>query len=89
MDIATFLGLIATGATSAATAFVNLFSGLLPVFWTAAEGSTPGGPTIVTIFLVAGIVMTLAFWGIDKLFGLGKLGLSGISKARAKRSKKA
>lgn len=86
MDIATFLGLIATGATSAATAFVNLFSGLLPVFWTTGEN---GGPTIVTIFLVAGIVMTLAFWGIDKLFGLGKLGLSGISKARAKRSKKA
>ena len=91
MTITALFDLIASGVTGAASAFVNLFSGLLPVFWNApAQGETgAGSPTIVTILLVAGVVLTIGFWGIDKIFALSKLGLSGIGKARAKRSKRA
>lgn len=89
MSITDLFGLIASGATSLAQAFGNLFSGITPIFWTAGDGTTAGSPTMITIFLIGGVVLTLGFWAIDKIFGLAKLGLSGISKARAKRSKKA
>lgn len=89
MSITDLFGLIASGATSLAQAFGNLFSGITPIFWTAGEGNAAGSPTMITIFLIGGVVLTLGFWAIDKIFGLAKLGLSGISKARAKRSKKA
>lgn len=89
MTITDLFSLVSNGVSGMATAFVNLFTAIAPIFWTPGVGEAAGSPTIVTVLLIAGVVLTLGFWAIDKIFGLAKLGLSGIGKARAKRSKKA
>ena len=87
MTIAELFTQVANGATALMTAFGNVFTGLVPLFWnTAGEGA--GQPTILLIFIIAGVVLTLGFWAIDKVIGLGRLGLGGLSRARAKRSKR-
>lgn len=83
MTITTFIEALGTGATSVGTAFVNLITGITPLFW--ADGQL----TIISILALSGVILTLGFWAIDKILGLTKMGLSGISKARAKRSKRA
>lgn len=88
MTITSFFEILGNGITGAATAFGNLFSGIIPVFWTAGTGESPGTPTMLTIFIIATIALTLGLWGIDKLISLAKLGLGGTSKARAKKSRK-
>lgn len=86
MTIADLFGQFGEGATSLATGFVNLFKGLTPIFWdSAAEGG--GKLTIVSVFAIGGVILTLGFWGIDKLLSLAKMGLGGLTRGRAKRSK--
>ena len=84
MSLGSLFTELATGLTSLATGFVNIFTGLLPIFWDA-EGSKL---TIVSIFLIGGVALTIGFWAIDKIFGLAKMGLGGLGKARAKKSKR-
>ena len=72
---------LATGLTSLATCFVATFTGLAPIFYN-------DGLTIVSIFLIGGVALTIGFWAIDKIFGLAKMGLGGLGKARAKKSKR-
>lgn len=84
MSLSDLFGELATGLTSLATGFANIFSGILPIFWNAAESKL----TIVTIFLIGGVALTIGFWAVDKIFGLAKMGLGSLGKARAKRSKR-
>lgn len=86
MTIANFFELLADGVTGAGTAVVNVFSNIAQVFY---KTGADGGPTPLLIFIASGVALTLIMWGIDKIIGLSKLGLTGVSKARAKRSKKA
>lgn len=85
MTLVTFFETLAGGVTGMATAFVNLFTGLAPLFWTAGED---GGPTMLLVLVLAGVVITIGFWGIEKIISLAKLGIGGLSKARAKRAKR-
>lgn len=85
MTLVTFFETLAGGVTGMATAFVNLFTGLAPLFWTVGED---GGPTMLLVLVLAGVVITIGFWGIEKIISLAKLGIGGLSKARAKRSKR-
>ena len=88
MTLGAFFETLAGGVTSMATAFVNLFTGLAPLFWTPGVDGAAGQPTIITILVLAGVVLTIGFWGIDKIISLSKLGMSGLSKARAKKSRR-
>lgn len=88
ITIAELFTQVANGATALMTAFGNIFTGLVPLFWTAGVEGGAGQPTILLIFIIAGVVLTLGFWAIDKVIGLAKLGLGGLSRARAKRSKR-
>lgn len=72
---------LAEGLKNLALGFVNAFSGLGPIFY-------KNGLTFVSIFLIGGVALTIGFWAIDKLLGLGKMGLGSLGKARAKKSKK-
>lgn len=85
MTLITFFETLAGGVTGMATAFVNLFTGLAPLFWTTGEH---GGPTMLLVLVLAGVVITIGFWGIEKIISLAKLGIGGLSKARAKRAKR-
>lgn len=85
MTLVTFFETLAGGVTGMATAFVNLFTGLAPLFWKTGED---GGPTMLLVLVLAGVVITIGFWGIEKIISLAKLGIGGLSKARAKRAKR-
>lgn len=87
MTIADLFEQFGEGATSLATGFVNLFTGLTPIFWNAGTDGSGGSLTIVSVFAIGGVVLTLGFWGIDKLLSLAKMGLGGLTRGRAKRSK--
>ena len=75
---------MADGLTALATGFVNIFQGITPIFWDATDG---GSLTIVSVLAIGGVALTIAFWGIDKVLALAKMGLGGLTRGRAKRSK--
>lgn len=75
---------MADGLTALATGFVNIFQGITPIFWDATDG---GSLTIVSVLAIGGVALTIAFWGIDKVLSLAKMGLGGLTRGRAKRSK--
>ena len=77
MTLGAFFETLAGGVSSMATAFVNLFTGLAPLFWTPGVDGAAGQPTIITILVLAGVVLTIGFWGIDKLLKLFKIGIGG------------
>ena len=77
MTLGNFFETLAGGVSSMATAFVNLFTGLTPLFWTPGVDGAAGQPTIITILVLAGVLIVLGFWGIDKLLTLFKVGLGG------------
>ena len=62
---------IGEGLSGLAAAFISLFNGIVPVFWVNNQ------PTIISILVLAGVVLTIGFWGIDKLLKLFKIGLGG------------
>jgi len=62
---------IGSGLSGLATFFVGLFNSIVPVFWVNNQ------PTIITILVLAGVVLTIGFWGIDKLLKLFKIGIGG------------
>ena len=88
MSVVSLFEQIGQGATALMTAFGNVFTGLVPLFWTAGADGAAGQPTILLIFIIAGVILTIGFWAIDKVIGMAKLGLGGLSKGRAKRSKR-
>lgn len=88
MSVVSLFEQIGQGATALMTAFGNVFTGLVPLFWQAGADGAAGQPTILLIFIIAGVVLTIGFWAIDKVIGMARLGLGGLSKARAKRSKR-
>lgn len=69
--IGLIFGIMGEGFISLTTAFVSLFSGLVPVFW------NNGQPTLIMIIILAGVLVVLGFWGIDKLLTLFKVGIGG------------
>ena len=77
---------MADGLTALATGFVNIFQGITPIFWDAS-GADGGSLTIVSVLAIGGVALTIAFWGIDKVLALAKMGLGGLTRGRAKRSK--
>lgn len=85
MTITSFFNIVADGVTGAVSAFANLFSGLVPLFWTTAE-SGPGSPTVLLIFIVAGVALSLAFWAIDKIIGLARIRGGSNRTARRRRA---
>lgn len=88
MSVVSLFEQIGQGATALMTAFGNVFTGLVPLFWQAGADGAAGQPTILLIFIIAGVILTIGFWAIDKVIGMARLGLGGLSKARAKRSKR-
>lgn len=88
MSVVSLFEQIGQGATALMTAFGNVFTGLVPLFWQAGADGAAGQPTILLIFIIAGVILTIGFWAIDKVIGMAKLGLGGLSRARAKRSKR-
>lgn len=85
MTIANFFEVVAQGITGAVSAFANLFSGLVPLFWTAGQDGASGNPTMLLIFIGAGIAISLVIWGLNKIIGLARLGF-GRRSARRKRA---
>lgn len=87
MTLADLFSQFAEGATSLAQGFVNIFQGITPIFWQTGADGAGGQLTIVSVFTIGGVLLTLGFWGIDKLLSLAKMGLGGLTRGRAKRSK--
>lgn len=71
--VTALLNTISSWITGFTTMFVNIFEGIVPIFYTAGEGSTPGQITLVGTLALAGLGISLVYFGYKVIRKLMRL----------------